>query len=198
MKVYIVEFLKEGSWISNIISKVTGSNYSHSGMFFNNIFYELDATEGKEYKGKGKEPDYHSYAYANLHDYMTNNLKKERTHIFEVPFDFEQKRMVDALIYFEGLKKKRYGYTKLLRFICLSNFTWFLKIYYKICKKPYKPIGDTDKTNVCSEFVGIMLKKMGWILGNYNKKYTYLSPETTYPGLYAKILKDHRHYAKTA
>ena len=56
-------------------------------------------------------------------------------------------------------------------------------------KKPYKPIGDTDAYNVCSEAVAIALYKMGWSITDIDMKYAYLTPETTSPMTFYNILK---------
>jgi len=189
MSVYIIEYLQEPSFISNTISKITGSRYSHSAMMIDNYWCELDAQD--EYEG---EPDYHVVEYDDIYHFLKTNPDKKRTVAFKVPHDFTSAEKIIGLDFWKNSEKNniRYGYSKLFRFAYLSNFTPFLKAYYKWKKKPYIPIGDNDKYNVCSEAVGVCLRIMKWWLSDYNPKYAYLAPECTFPGTYAKCLQKYK------
>ena len=145
MSVYIIEYLQEPSFISNTISKITGSRYSHSAMMIDNYWCELDAQD--EYEG---EPDYHVVEYDDIYHFLKTNPDKKRTVAFKVPHDFTSAEKIIGLDFWKNSEKNniRYGYSKLFRFAYLSNFTPFLKAYYKWKKKPYIPIGDNDKYNV--------------------------------------------------
>jgi hypothetical protein len=189
MIVYTIEYKNKGI-LGGIIGWFTKQSYSHTAGFIDNVWVELDATN--EYT---KEPDYHTKQYKNIQDFLKNNPDKDRTVAFKIPYNFTSDECNAGIGFFRHHEKldTPYGYKKLFRFIYLSKSTLFLKLYYKIKKRPYVPIGDKDGRDVCSEAWGIVLKKyMNWWFDKLDKKYAYLSPETTYPGMYAKILKKYR------
>ena len=189
MNVYIIEFRRDiKSFISNAIHFFDKSDYTHSGIFIDRYFCELDATD--DYKD---EPDYHITSYGDVANFLNTNPNRDRTEAYGVPHDFSDSQI--GIDWWLGKESRniKYGYDKLLRFIYLSNSTFFLKAYYKAKGHPYHPIGDSDNDNVCSEAVGLCLKRMGWWISDYDKRYDYLLPETVYPGLYAECLKDFRY-----
>lgn len=191
MKVYVIEYkIDKKSWISNIIKFFDKQNYSHTAMVIDGHFCECDGSD--DFKG---QRDYQCFNYYTIDNFLLNNPEKNRTVAFEIPRDFT-KDEIDKMLNFWTSKEKsnlKYGYSKLFRFMYLSNIDWFLKAYYAITKKQYIPIGDTDKVNVCAESVMLCLAKVNCYLWQFNSEYRYLSAECTYPGIPAKVLKDYRY-----
>ncbi len=180
MKVYIIEYLSENTWISKIISKVTGQKYSHTAMLMDRTFCELDATNA--YK---REPDYHLKRYLGIKDFLKTNPEKDRTEAFEVPYNFKTEDVKKGIEWWHRKQKvkKWYGYTKLISFLWLKPLRPFMHRYYKKRGKPYSPKTSSRKSDVCSVAVDKVLKIMGYdIFPEYVER-------TTYPGLFAEKLK---------
>ena len=184
MRVYIIEYRKDKSIISKIISFVTGQKYSHSAMFINKIFCELDATN--EYKG---QPDFHIKEYKSIKDFLKNNPEKDRTEAYYIPKQFSKKQSENVIKWWKDKQnsKKIYGYSKLFSFLWLAPLRPFMRWYYRQNGKPYSPKSSSNKTYVCSVAVDICCKECL----NYDC-FPMFDERVTYPGLFAKWYKDYK------
>jgi len=184
MNVYFIEYRTDKSLISKIISFVTGQKYSHSAMFINGTWCELDATN--EYKG---EPDFHTKRYRNIIEFLKKNPDKDRTEAYMIPKNFAKKRCDNAIKWWQEKQniKKVYGYTKLLSFLWLAPLRPFMRWYYRKTGKPYTPKSTSKKTFVCSVAVDVCCKKNL----NYDA-FPMFDERTTYPGLFAKWYVDYK------
>jgi hypothetical protein len=178
-----VEFLRDNSLISAIISAISGQKYTHSGMFMNNYFFELDAVNA--YKD---EPDYHCKKYPNLISFQVGNPEAYRTELYEVPFDFTEAQIKKGFKWWQKREKcgKIYGYGKLLSFLIYIPFRPVMRWWYRKKGKPYKPHFSSKKTDVCSVAVDKCLKHMGYDI------FPEFVEHVSFPGLFARKLKKYK------
>jgi hypothetical protein len=184
MNVYLIEYKRDKSFISNIIGFVTQQKYSHSAMVIGSTWCELDATN--QYK---KEPDFHTKKYKNIRDFLKTNPEKDRTEAFRIPKNFSPSLCTKAIEWWTKKQNKKtwYGYTKLFSFILLAPLRPFMRWYYRKTGKPYSPKSSSKKTFVCSVAVDVCTKEC--------LKYDLLpmfDERTTYPGLFAKWYADYK------
>lgn len=184
MKVYILEYVKDKSifsWITTFFTKV---KYSHTAMFMDGWFCELDAFD--VYKG---EPDYHMYKWINIKNFLTESQERNRIEAYEIPYKFTKMQIEQGLSWWRCrmADKKVYGYSKLLSFIWLVPLRPFLRRYYRKHSKPYNIKTSSTKNDVCSIAVDKCLLSMCYDI------FPEFDERSTYPGLYAKKLKDHKY-----
>lgn len=178
--VYILEYNKETSILSNLMKSITGEDYNHTAMIIGPYLCELNPLEKLP-----NEEDYRMRAISCIADFLK---VEDRCEAYKVPYKFTNDQMQTMLEFWvEKIKKKeKYGYAKLLVIFFVKAFVKFAKKYYQKKGKvlPIKSL--LLKLNACSNAVDICLKKGGYdILKD-------LPEEITYPGLFARELKDYK------
>ncbi len=102
-----------------------------------------------------------------------------------MPYKFTRKGFDVGIKWWKDRQDKKYGYVKISMFLWLAKMRPFFRRYYRKTGKPYQLKMDT-KSDVCSVAVDTCLKKMGYdIFPEYSER-------VTYPGLFAKKLKDYK------
>lgn len=185
MKVYIIEFLADNSIISQTITSVTKRPYSHSGMFIDHYFCELDP--------KDKGAHYHMISYPTIKKFLKNNPDAERTHAFKIPHDFSTNDVAQGLKWWHEHQKKNaiYGFSKLFTFLWTIKLHKFYYWYYQKYGTPYRPI-ISYSSHVCSVACDVCVKtSMNFDI------FPELDERIIYPGMYAKKYYNYKVTSKT-
>jgi hypothetical protein len=173
VKCYVIEFKKTRNILSQITTFITKQNYSHTGMFFDKHYYELDAWDS--YKN---EPDYQIKLYKGIKDYLAVNPDKKVTEAFELPHDFKYDDIEKGHKWWISRKDKKYGFGRLFSFLWIVPLRPFFMRRYIVTGKSFKPFLEL-KGDVCSIAVDKCLKEMGF------DAFPEFNERVTYPGLFA-------------
>jgi len=179
MKVYIIEFKTVDDIVSKIIEFIIKKKYTHTEMFFDNTHYELMPSTDTT--------DYNKTKYKSIQDFLKNNPDKARTVAFEIPHNFTRKNINKMHDWWEKriVSDKKYGFGALLTFLWRVPLRPFYRAYYKRKNKPFN-IKFMTHEDQCAISVDLNVKEGGKDL------FPEFDERTTYPGLFAELLKDHR------
>ena len=187
MKIYVIEYKKDDSLRSKLISFFTGSKYTHTAMYMQvtkDVGYHLELSPSRDGNiFKQILTDYHTKKYKNLKTFYSKS--PDPIDVFEVPFTFKNANASKVLKWWKKHEGKTYGYGRLILGAVAFPLFKFMECYVKLFKKPFPQglIFDKGK-NVCSTAVDECLKTTL----NYDIFPEY--PErVAYPGLFAKKLK---------
>ena len=179
--VYIIEFKNDPkSWVSKLIGKFTKQDYSHTGIFFHNTFYDVTFT--------GKINGYNAQrGWSSIKDYLKNNVSKHRTVAYKLPKRFPLYKVLDLKAWWEDKvdKKVPYGFLSLFLMIFRIPLRGLMLRYYLKHKKPFPPVIKLG-TDTCTMAVDTSIKEEL----DYDC-FPKVNERVVFPGLYAELLRDH-------
>ena len=170
--VFILEY-KNNSWISNIIKKITGTPYSHTAMYIEDTFYELNGM-GVNYRKEESTIDRY--------------IAADKIDVFAIDYIFNKKQIKKMKSWWDKNieLKKEYGYETLLLMLVRVPMRQLMRWYFVKRRKPF-PIKLFRNEDVCSAAVDKCLKEGGCDIFP-----EFQEAGTSYPGLYASKLKNNK------